>query len=249
MPRSKECTIPSVCNDAPMNNIAPIAGCSACPIKNVCIPATLASDDVVRLTRIIHATRFIKEGETLYRRGDVFNSIYAIRAGSFKTTNVNAEGREQIGGFHLPGELIGLDGISEQTQACDAVALETSAVCTIPFGSLENLCREARAIQHHLHRVMSLEICRKSGLMSMLGSMSAEQRLASFLLNLSERLLFRGASGITFSLQMNRHELSSYLGMKLETVSRMFSRFQRAGLLLSKGRRVTLLDSKRLAEI
>lgn len=228
---------------------APSCGCMQCPFQHVCIPAQLAPLDVVRFSDIIRATRQVKEGATLYRSGDVFTSIYAIRTGCFKTVVAGKAGQEQISGFHLPGECIGLDGIFDAIQACDAVAMEASSVCSIPFDALEKIARESPAIQRHLHRMLSREIRRESSVMTLLGTMSAEQRLATFLLNMSERLSFIGHSSMKFTLPMTREELGSYLGIKLETVSRMFSRFQRMGLLSSKGRQVVINDPTGLADI
>ena len=223
--------------------------CMQCPFQHVCIPAQLEQDEIVRFSSIIRSTRQVKEGATLYRSGDVFTSIYAIRAGCFKTVIAGKAGQEQISGFHLPGEFIGLDGIFDTLQACDAVAMEASAACIIPFGALEKLARDSPAIQRHLHRMLSREIRRESTVMTLLGTMSADQRLATFLLNMSERLSCIGHSSMQFKLPMTRDELGSYLGIKLETVSRMFSRFQRMGLLSSKGRYVFILDAKGLADI
>jgi len=225
------------------------SGCMQCPFQHVCIPAQLEPLEILRFSDIIRSTRQVKEGATLYRSGDVFTSIYAVRAGCFKTVIAGKAGQEQISGFHLPGEFIGLDGIFDAIQACDAVAMEASSACMIPFGALEKIARESPAIQRHLHRVLSREIRRESTVMTLLGTMSADQKLATFLLNMSERLSCIGHSSMNFKLPMTRDELGSYLGIKLETVSRMFSRFQRMGLLSNKGRHVFILDPKGLADI
>jgi CRP/FNR family transcriptional regulator len=225
------------------------SGCMHCPFQHVCIPAQLEPIEILRFSDIVRSTRQVKEGGTLYRSGDVFTSIYAIRTGCFKTVIVGKAGQEQISGFHLPGEFIGLDGIFDAIQACDAVAMQASSACVIPFGALEKIAREYPAIQRHLHRMLSREIRRESTVMTLLGTMSADQRLATFLLNMSERLSYMGHSSMKFKLPMTRDELGSYLGIKLETVSRMFSRFQRMGLLSNKGRHVFILDPKGLADI
>ena len=223
--------------------------CSGCALRSACLPFGLSGDDLQRLDAIIRASRTVKRGDALYRTSDVFRNIYAVRTGSFKTVVMHRDGREQVTGFHLAGEALGLDGVYAGRHNCDAVALEDSCVCGIPFHQLERLCREIKTLQQHVHRMMSGEIVRESGLMVLLGTMSAGQRVAAFLLNLSARLKMRGYSAAEFNLRMTREEMGSYLGMKLETVSRVFSKFQKDGLLDTHGRQVHILDFARLANI
>jgi CRP/FNR family transcriptional regulator len=172
-----------------------------------------------------------------------------VRAGSFKTIVMHRDGREQVTGFHLAGDALGLDGVSTGHHSCDSIAIEDSHVCIIPFHLLESLCRELKGVQQHVHRMMSSEIVRESVLMMLLGTMSAEQRVAAFLLNLSTRLKARGYSPAEFYLRMTREEIGSYLGMKLETVSRMFSKFQREGLVDTRGKQIHILDLDGLERI
>jgi len=225
------------------------ARCSNCALRRLCMPTDLSTGDFGRLDAIITSTRNIKKGESLYRTGNDFQSIYAVRAGSFKTVVMHRSGREQVTGFHIAGEPLGLDGIYGGSHTCDAIALEDSSVCIIPFQLLEVLCRELKVMQHHVHKLMSGEIVRESGLMMMLGNMSAEERVAAFLVNMSSRLAARGYSASEFHLRMTRDEIGSYLGMKLETVSRMFSKFHRDGLIETHGKQVCILDLEGLRSV
>lgn len=225
------------------------ARCSACSMRAVCMPADLTPDELARLDSIIHTTRSLKRGDVLYRAGDAFQSIYAVRVGSFKTVVMHRDGREHVTGFQIAGESLGLDGVCTGHHNCDALALEDSQVCIIPFGQLESACREMRSMQHHIYQMMSGEIVRESSQMMLLGTMTAEQRVASFLLNLSRRFKARGYSAAEFHLRMTREEIGCYLGMKLETVSRMFSKFQREQLVDTNGKQIRILDAEALARV
>lgn len=223
--------------------------CSTCSMQRVCMPDGLSADEYARLDALICSTRTVRRGETLYRCGDAFQSVYAVRSGCFKTVVMHRDGHEQVTGFQLAGDALGLDGVSADQHGCDAIALEDSVVCIIPFDMLEVLCREVRAIQHHVHRLMSGEIVRESSLMMLLGTMTAEQRVAAFLLNLSTRMKARGYSPAQFVLRMTREEIGSYLGLKLETVSRMFSKLQKMGVVDARGKEVRILDHAGLESV
>ena len=188
----------------------------------------------------------LQRGDYLYRSGTKFQSLYAIRTGFFKTQVLHEDGREQVTGFQMAGEIIGMDAISSDTHACDAIALEDSEVCEIPFSRLEDLSRKLPSLQRHLHRILSREIVRDQGIMMLLGSMRAEERLAAFLLNLSQRFAARGYSPTSFHLRMTRQEIGSYLGMKLETVSRTLSQFHGIGLISIRNKSVELHNLPRL---
>jgi CRP/FNR family transcriptional regulator len=205
--------------------------CSSCSLRELCLPLGLTDEEMQQLEKLVLVRRPVKRGEYLFRANDPFDSLYAVRVGFFKTKVLLEDGREQVTGFHMAGELIGLDGIGTERHTCDAVALENSDVCVIPFERLEHFSREMEALQRHFHKIMSREIVREHGVMMLLGSMRAEERLAAFLLNLSQRLLLRGYSPTEFNLRMTREEIGSYLGLKLETVSRVLSRFQEEGLI------------------
>jgi CRP/FNR family transcriptional regulator len=221
--------------------------CSSCSLRELCLPCGMEGSDVERLDSLMFARRRIKAGQGLYRAGDRFQSIYAVRTGTFKTTLELADGREQVSGFSLGGELMGLDGLADGHHASSATALEDAEVCAIPFTHLAGLSAANAGMQHALNRLMSREIVREHSLMLLLGSMNAEERLAAFLVNLSQRLKARGYSASEFHLRMSRAEIGSYLGMKLETVSRTFSAFQQQGLLEVDKRHIRIIDIERLA--
>ena len=218
------------------------AACSHCNLRELCLPYGLSEQEVDLLDGAVGARRRIKRQQHLYRAGEGFESIYAIRSGFFKTDVLLEDGRNQVTGFQMAGEIMGMDGISGEVHSCNAVALEDSEVCIIPFTQLETLSREIKTLRHHFHRVMSREIVRDHGVMMLLGTMRAEERLAAFLLNLSQRFAARGYSPAEFHLRMTRDEIGSYLGLKLETVSRAFSHFQEDGLISVQQKHIVILD-------
>jgi CRP/FNR family transcriptional regulator len=223
--------------------------CTTCSMRSACVPQALNAQDLTRFDTIVSATRLIKRGDAIYRANDPFQSIYAIRSGSFKTVVMHRDGREQVTGFHLAGEVLGLDGVCTERHSSDAVAIEDSSVCIIPYALLESMCAESKTLQQQVLRMMSGEIVRESSLMMLLGTMSAEQRVAAFLLNLSSRMQARGYSAAEFNLRMTREEMGNFLGMKLETVSRMFSKFQRDGLLQTHGKRIRIVNLDALGRV
>ena len=216
--------------------------CSQCNLVELCLPFGMSDTELSRLDDLVGARRKVKRQQNLYRAGDPFEAIYAIRAGSFKTDVLLEDGREQVTGFQMAGELLGLDGISTEHHTCNAIALEDSEICAIPFSRLEVLSREIHTLQHHFHKVMSREIVRDHGVMMLLGTMRAEERLAAFLLNLSQRFTARGFSHAEFYLRMTREEIGSYLGLKLETVSRAFSKFQEEGYIAVQQKHIRILN-------
>ena len=236
--------------DSPVIRIEPFKiACSSCNLRELCLPVGISDEQMTRLDEMVSNRVGVARGETLFRAGDSFSSLFAVRAGFFKTCVTSEDGRDQVTGFQMAGELLGLDGIATERHTCDAVALEDSQVCVIPFQQLEDLSRELSDLQKQLHRVMSREIVRDHGVMLLLGSMRAEERLAAFLLNLTQRLRLRGFSGTSLILRMTREEIGSYLGLKLETVSRAFSRLQDEGLLRVKQRQIEVLDAAALQAI
>ena len=214
-----------------LRRASPKPACSTCHQRELCLPGGLSEDEVESLDQLVSLRNTIRRGEFLFRAGDRFASLYAIRSGFFKTRLITDDGRDQVTGFQMAGELIGIEGIASDQHECDAVALEDSEVCVIPYTRLEALSHKFEVVQHHFFRVMSREIVRDHGVMLLLGSMCAEERIASFLLNLSQRFTARGYSAFDFILRMTREEIGSYLGLKLETVSRTFSKFQDEGLI------------------
>jgi CRP/FNR family transcriptional regulator len=216
--------------------------CSNCSMRELCLPMGLEVADLERVDALLGTRIKLRKGETLYRDGETFTALYAIRIGSLKTTVLAEDGREQVSGYHMLGDIIGLDGIGTDRHGCQAVALEDTDVCVLPFERIEDVARSVPALQRNLHRLLSKEISRDQNVMLLLGSMRAEERLAVFLLSLAERYKRRGYSSTEYVLRMTREEIGSYLGLKLETVSRLFSRFQDEGLIQVQGRAVKLLD-------
>ena len=211
--------------------------CSTCNLREVCLPCGLNVPDTQALGDLIYTRRRVKRGDSLYRSGAQFESLFAIRSGFFKSSVVIEDGRDQVTGFHMAGEVLGMDGIGTGNHAADAVALEDSEVCILPYSRLED-----PGLQRQLHKVMSRELVRDQGVMMLLGTMRAEERLAAFLINLSTRFVARGFSSSEFHLRMTREEIGSYLGLSLETVSRLFSRFQEDGLIAVQQKHVRILD-------
>ncbi|MGQ0525896.1 MAG: fumarate/nitrate reduction transcriptional regulator Fnr [Betaproteobacteria bacterium] len=222
------------------------AACSTCSLRELCLPGGLDPHELERVDRIVNRRRPIKRGDYLYRAGTALDSLYAIRSGFMKSAVLHEDGREQVAGFHMMGDLMGLDAISTGRHLCDAVALEDSEVCEIPLAALEQLSRDIPSLQQHFHRIMSREIVRDHGVMLLLGTMRAEERLAAFLLNMSQRFAARGYSPSEYYLRMTREEIGSYLGLKLETISRALSRFQEEGLLEVRTKRVKIRDMEAL---
>ncbi len=230
-------------------DIAFKVACSACSLRETCLPVGLSDESLERVDTIVSQRRTLGRGEALFRTGEAFRSLYAVRTGFFKTCVSAEDGRDQVTGFQMAGELLGLDGIGSGHHMCDAVALEDSQVCVIPYERLEDVSRDVEELGRQFHRIMSREIVRDHGVMMLLGSMRAEERVAAFLLNLARRFGARGYSASSFVLRMTREEIGSFLGLKLETVSRTFSKFHEAGVLEVKQRQIRVLDAARLEEV
>lgn len=223
--------------------------CSTCGLRELCLPIGLSDEELGKLDHLVTLRRSFRKGTNVYRAGEPFDALYAVRFGFFKTTVTAADGRDQVTGFSMAGELLGMDGIGTDKHTCDAVALEDSEVCVIPYGRLEEMSRELHSLQHHFHKVMSREIVREHGVMLLLGSMHAEERLAAFLLNLSQRFEARGYSRTEFVLRMTRAEIGSFLGLKLETVSRVLSRFAHDELIEVNQKHVRIISTDGLRAI
>ena len=213
------------------------------------MPMGLSNDELNRIDDLVTTRRKVKRGDTLFHNGEKFTNLFAIRTGFFKTCIASEDGRNQVTGFQMAGEIIGLDGIVNDTHTCDAVALEDAEVCVMPFDRIEEISREVNSLQRHVHKIMSREIVREHGVILFLGSMRAEERLAAFLLNLVQRLHARGFSQSELLLRMSREEIGSYLGMKIETVSRTFSKFVEDGIVEVKQRNIRILKTDALKEI
>ncbi len=214
--------------------------CRDCSLRELCLPLGLDEPDLAALDQIVKRRRTVRKGGHLYRMGEPFQALYAVRSGAMKTSELLGDGRVQITGFQLPGEILGIDAIDGNRHRCNAEALETSEVCEIPWRRLEDLARQISGLQHQLLRMMSGEIGRESQLLLMIGKMSADERLLACLCNFSQRQAQLGLSATDIRLHMSRQDLGDYLGLALETVSRLFSRFQEEGLLTVRGKYVHL---------
>ncbi|PRY72725.1 helix-turn-helix domain-containing protein [Halomonas ventosae] len=219
-----------------------VSRCQGCSLCSHCLPLGLAAGDLEQFDAIIRRPRPLKRGASLVRQGEPFTSLYVVRSGSFKQVVADAGYREHVTHFLLPSEVAGLDAVGEAIHPTSVVALESSFVCELPFGSLEALGDRLPALRGALYRCMSQELHRDQHLHCLLAFATAERRLASFLLDMSERHAARGYSPYGFQLAMSRSDIGSFLGLALETVSRLMSRFQRHGLLELGGREVSLLD-------
>lgn len=212
-------------------------------MRESCLPVGLTEVELEQIdSRLVTVLRKVARGETLFRVGSRFDAIFQVWTGVFKTVMTTSQGREQVTGFQMGGDLMGVDGIDTGRHSVDAIALEDAQVCVIPYGTLERLGREIPPLQQQFHRMMSREIVNDHSVMLHLGSMCAEERVAAFLLNLTDRLRSRGFSASSMVLRMSRDEIGSYLGLKLETVSRTFSKFQANGLLFVRQRQIQITD-------
>ncbi|UVE19330.1 fumarate/nitrate reduction transcriptional regulator Fnr [Pseudomonas sp. LS44] len=224
-----------------VRTLPPVA-CKDCSLASLCLPLSLNLEDMDSLDEIVKRGRPLKKGEFLFRQGDTFNSVFAVRAGSLKTFSLSDEGTEQLTGFHLPSELVGLSGMDSEQYPVSAQALETTSVCEIPFERLDSLAAELPQLRRQLMRVMSREIRDDQQMMLLLSKKTADERIATFLVNLSARFRARGFSANQFRLAMSRNEIGNYLGLAVETVSRVFTRFQQNGLISATGKEVQILD-------
>ena len=223
--------------------------CSNCRLSTLCLPLSLNSDDVERLDNIIQRGRPLQKGEHLYQEGGAFNSVYAVRSGTIKAYRVTDDGREQVTGFYFPGEILGMDGISKNAYSCSARALETAAVCEIPFSSLQDLSVQMPQLQRHFFQLMSREITEDQQLITLLSKNTAEERIAALMLSISARNGRRKLSATRFRLPMSRIDIGNYLGLTVETVSRVFSRLQKLGILEVSNKEISILDLGGLRDI
>jgi CRP/FNR family transcriptional regulator, anaerobic regulatory protein len=220
--------------------------CSMCSLRELCLPAGLGPMDINTVDRLINRRRSVAKGGYLYRANAPLQALYAIRGGFMKTCLPHPDGGEQVAGFHMPGDLLGLDAIGAGRHMCDAAALENCEICDIPLDTLEQLSRRIPALRQHFHRILSREIVRDHHMMLLLANMRAEERLAAFLLNLSQRYAARGYSATEFILRMTRADIGSYLGLTIETVSRALSHLRREQCIEVHARRVRIINVPRL---
>lgn len=220
--------------------------CKDCGLAQICLPPGFDSTSLEALERIIKRRRPLKRGEHLFHVGTPFQSVFAVRSGSLKTYVATEDGQEQVAGFHLPGELVGLDTIEGGEYSVSAKVLETTSVCEIPYAQLERLGERLPGLHRQFTGVLTKELAHQRELLMLLGKKSAEERLAGLLVNLAQRYSERGLSTSDFNLSMSRNDIANYLGLAVETVSRLFSRFQDEGLLAVQRKHVRVTDMEGL---
>jgi len=223
--------------------------CSTCMMGHVCLPVGMPAHEVEKLDTLVKERIRVSKGQTLYRHGETLNALFGLRSGSLKTLLEEANGAQQITGFFLPGDIVGLDGMIEGEHSSSAIAMEDSEVCVVRIQAIDEISRFVPTLQHQVRRLMSKEIARSHQVLLALGSMRSEQRLASFLSNLSQRLAILGYSPTDFVMRMSREEIGNYLGLTLETISRLFSRFARDGVIRISQREVKIIDMHALTEL
>lgn len=216
--------------------------CGNCRLNSICLPLALESGDIQQLDDIIQRSKPLQKTQHLYREGDDFQSVYAVRSGTLKAYKTTDDGREQVTGFYFPGEILGMDGISNNSHASSAKALETAAVCEIPFTSLEKLSSLMPNLQRHFFQLMSREITEDQQLITLLSKNSADERVAALMLSISTRNARRKLSSTQFRLPMSRVDIGNYLGLTVETVSRVFSRMQKMDILRVDNKEIEILD-------
>ncbi len=216
--------------------------CGNCRLGAICLPIALGDEEIIKLDEIVQRGRPLQKNEHLYREGDTFQSVYAVRSGAIKAYRVTGDGQEQVTGFYFPGEVTGMDGISKDKHAVSAKALETSAVCEIPFHRFEELSTKVPSMQRHFFQLMSQEITSDQQLITLLSKNSAEERIAALLVSISARNARRNLSASSFRLPMSRTDIGNYLGLTIETVSRVFSRFNKQDLISVEGKDIAILD-------
>lgn len=242
---------------APAGTISPMAtlvldlqtlrkGCTHCSLQQLCLPAGIGMDGLKQLDSIVRRRRPIERGESLFRMGDPLTAVYVARDGAFKTVAISEGGEERVVGFHLPGELIGLDALGADIHRCDAIALTTANVCEVPFDQLAEVASQVPGLQHQLLRVIGRSVGRDQDHLDMLSRRQASERIALFLHGLSERFRHIGQSDGQFRLPMSREDIAHFLGLALETVSRGFTRLQEDGVIAVDGRHVEILDRAEL---
>ena len=233
-----------------LSNIREIrTSCCNCNQSERCLPHGMSDEEKNVLDQIVKRQQPYQPGQHVFRAGDQSRALFAVRSGCLKTYCTTEDGNEQVLGFTLPGELVGLDGMGDDAYASNSVVLETASICELPYDRLEEMCHSLSGLNHQLMRLASKEITADQRLLLLLGKRTAEEKLAAFFLNLSTRYKPRGLSATNFYLPMSRQDIGNYLGLALETVSRLFARFQEEGLLKAKLREITITDLPRLNEM
>ncbi|MCK0106118.1 fumarate/nitrate reduction transcriptional regulator Fnr [Marinobacter sp. S0848L] len=234
----------------PLRSVSPLkASCNQCSLSNLCLPLAVEENDLDSLEDIVQQGKIYNRGEHIFDQSTPVKSCFAVKSGSIKTSIITESGEEQVTGFFMPGELVGLDSLGSDHYACTAKALERTSLCEFPMDKLEELTIKLPELQHHMYQLMSKEIQSSHQLAMLLSKNTAEERIAALLLSLSSRFRRRRMSGTTFTLPMPRNDIANFLGLAVETVSRVFTRFQSQGILRAKGREVEILDVEALQTV
>jgi len=225
------------------------ASCQNCSLVELCLPRGLNNSDLSALDDVIQQRRLVQKNENIFNQGEKSGCIYAVRSGSVKTFTTAKNGEEQILGFHLPGEILGLDGMDNQIHSCSGTALDTATICELPIGELNVLCVKIPGLQQQLLSLISNEITKDHTMLMLLARRNAEQKLATFLINLSGRFKARGYSADEFDLTMSRYDIGNYLGLADETISRLISRFKDNKIIGANRKKISILDHGALCDV
>jgi len=223
--------------------------CENCHVRKLCLPTSLQGEELNLMDDVVSDRFQLEKGDYLYKSGEKFKGLYAIKTGTIKTSGLTSDGDEQVTGFHLDGEVVGMDAIDEDSHPCDAIALSYTEVCLLPFDRLTEASAKVPNLLKDLTRIMSREIRREGHVLMLLGTATAKQRIARFLVNLYERLAKRGAEKNQISLQMSRQDIGNYLGLAIETVSRQFRTLQDLNIIKVDRRSIEILDMQKLADL
>jgi CRP/FNR family transcriptional regulator len=223
--------------------------CGNCRLNTICLPISVHINDIDRLNEIVQRSKPLQKGSYLYRANDPFHAVYAVRSGAVKATTLSDSGNEQITGFYLPGEVVGMDGIAEDRYTNSVVALETASICEIPFHRMEELSLQIPSLQRHFFQLMSREITQDQQMIALLSRSNADTRIAAFLLSISTRHSRRNLSATRFNLPMSRTDIGNFLGLTIETVSRVFTRLQKQGVIAAERKAITILEISTLTEL
>jgi len=223
--------------------------CHACSLNVICVPQSLTPEEIDLVDSKVQRGRAVQRNKHVFEDGQKFTSLYAVRSGAIKAYSVDQNGEEQVIGFYLPGELFGLDAIHNDAYVCSAKALETSAVCELPYTQVTELSAKIHNLQAHMYKTFSKEINTDQQFHRLLSKKTAEERISTFLQNLSERYQRRKLSPTSFRLPMSRTDIGNYLGLAVETVSRVFTRLQQNGILKVDGKELQILDLGKLCDI
>lgn len=223
--------------------------CANCGLHQLCLPASIGGEDLPRLDDVVQVKKLVDREQSLYAAGQPFRALYVVRSGAFKTSAVDSQGEMQVLGFHLPGEIMGLDAIASGRHECSAEALTRSSACEVPYDKLEEVAHELPGLQQQLMRVISREVQQDQRHLVMIGRKVALERLAIFLHSLSQRFERVRRDPHLFVLPMSRRDLANYLGLVIETVSRLFSRLSEMGVIAVERKTIRILDPARLRQL